>query len=44
MGTAACERQTDAMTPDRIEQKYGVGGAYSENIATGSGTIELKKS
>lgn len=35
----ACNRDTQAMTPDRIEQQYGVSGARSETIATPGGSL-----
>jgi len=36
----ACERTTHAMTPQQLEQQYGVSGAYTDTIVTtDSGTI-----
>jgi hypothetical protein len=38
LGTAACERQTDAMTPDRAAQTSGLTG-YSASLPMSDGSI-----
>src|SRR5262245_38512322 len=38
--TAACERDTQAMTPAKIEQQYGVGGAYADSVVTPDGSVK----
>jgi hypothetical protein len=35
----ACGRETHAMTPERLEQQYGVGGAYAETVITPDGSM-----
>lgn len=37
---SACETKTSAMTPQAIEQQYGVSGAYQDNVATPNGPIK----
>ena len=37
---AACGRDTQAMTPEKLERQYGVGGAYAETVATSEGSIK----
>ena len=39
-GTLACSRDTQAMTPEKVEQQYGVGGAYADTVATSEGSIK----
>jgi hypothetical protein len=34
-----CERKADAITPEKLEQQYGVSGAYSEDVTTSDGAI-----
>jgi hypothetical protein len=34
-----CERKADAVTPERIEQQYGVPGAYTDTVPTSDGAI-----
>jgi len=34
-----CERKADAVTPERIEQQYGVSGAHAGDVPTSDGTI-----
>jgi hypothetical protein len=36
---SACARDTQAMTPERVEQQYGVGGAYTDAIPTPEGPM-----
>jgi len=36
---AACSRDAQAMTPQSIEQQYGVTGAYNESVATPDGNV-----
>ena len=38
-GASGCARDAQAMTPQSIEQQYGVSGAYAETIATPDGPI-----
>ena len=35
----ACGRDAQAMSPERIEQQYGVAGAYNDGVATSEGSI-----
>jgi len=35
----ACERGADAVTPEKIEQQYGVSGAHTDDVATSEGPI-----
>ncbi len=35
----ACERRADAVTPEKIEQQYGVSGAHTDDISTPEGAI-----
>jgi hypothetical protein len=37
---SACARDTQAMTPERVEQQYGVAGAYTETVPTPEGSIQ----
>jgi hypothetical protein len=34
-----CEKKLDAVTPERIEQQYGVAGAYTDDVRTSDGGI-----
>ena len=36
---AACSRDAQAMTPQSIEQQYGVSGAYNESVSTPDGQV-----
>ena len=38
--TVACGRDTQAMTPEKVEQQYGVAGAYADTVATPDGSIK----
>jgi len=38
-GSSGCARDAQAMTPQSIEQQYGVSGAYADTIATPDGPI-----
>jgi hypothetical protein len=40
LAAPACSRETEAMTPDKIEKQYGVTGAYSDTIATPDGALK----
>ncbi len=35
----ACERRADAVTPEKIEQQYGVSGAHTDDVSTTEGAI-----
>src|SRR6266496_6391516 len=37
---SACGRDTQAMTPEKVEQQYGVAGAYADTVATPDGSIK----
>lgn len=37
---SACGRDTQAMTPEKLEREYGVAGAYSDTVATAEGSIK----
>ena len=37
--TSACERDTQAMTPSKVEQEYGVAGAYADTVVTPDGSV-----
>lgn len=34
-----CEKKADALTPERIDQQYGVSGAYTDDAQTSDGAI-----
>jgi len=34
-----CEKKADAITPDKIQQQYGVAGAYTDDVPTTDGTV-----
>ena len=36
---AACSRDAQAMTPQSIEQQYGVAGAYTDTVSTADGSL-----
>jgi len=36
---AACGERTEAMTPDRLQQQYGITGSYNGNIQTPDGSM-----
>ena len=36
----ACSRDAQAMTPQTIEQQYGVPGAYADTVATADGSMK----
>jgi hypothetical protein len=38
--TSACERDTQAMTPAKVEQQYGVAGAYADTVVTPDGSVK----
>jgi hypothetical protein len=38
--TMAWGRDTQAMTPEKVEQQYGVAGAYADSVATPDGSIK----
>src|SRR5262249_36185347 len=38
--TSACERDTQAMTPAKLEQQYGVAGAYADTVIMPDGAIK----
>src|SRR5215470_5012404 len=37
---SACGRNAEAVTPEKLEQQYGVAGAYNETVATADGSIK----
>lgn len=37
---AGCSRDAQAMSPQAIEQQYGVGGAYIDTVATADGSMK----
>ncbi len=37
---SACGRDTQAMTPAKVEQEYGVAGAYADTVVTPNGSIK----
>jgi hypothetical protein len=37
---SGCSRDVQAMTPQNIEQKYGVPGAYTDTVATSDGSLK----
>lgn len=39
VASVACDRDRDAVTPDKLEQRYGVSGAYTEDVQTTEGPI-----
>jgi hypothetical protein len=38
--TAGCSTDTQAMTPQSIEQQYGVAGAYTDTVSTADGSLK----
>ncbi len=38
-GGAACSRDAQAVTPDRVQQQYGITGAYADSVATPEGSL-----
>jgi hypothetical protein len=38
--TASCSSDAQAMTPQSIEQHYGVAGAYTDTVATADGSLK----
>jgi len=36
----SCERDSQAMTPQKIEQQYGVSGAYADQVTTAEGAMQ----
>jgi hypothetical protein len=39
MAAAGCSRDAEAMTPQTIEQQYGVAGAYTDTVKTADGNL-----
>lgn len=37
---SACGRDAQAITPEKVEQQYGVAGAYADTVATPDGSIK----
>jgi len=37
---AGCSRDAQAMTPQTIEQQYGVAGAYTDTVSTADGSLK----
>jgi hypothetical protein len=37
---SGCSRDVQAMTPQNIEQQYGVAGAYTDTVATTDGSLK----
>jgi len=37
---SGCGRDTQAMTPEKVERQYGVAGAYADTVATSEGSIK----
>jgi len=37
---SGCSRDVEAMTPQKIEQQYGVSGAYTDTVATTDGSLK----
>jgi len=37
---SGCGRDVNAMTPQSIEQQYGVSGAYADTVATSDGSLK----
>jgi hypothetical protein len=37
---SGCSRDVSAMTPQNIEQQYGLSGAYADTVATTDGTVK----
>jgi len=35
----ACDHGSDAVTPEKIEQQYGVSGAHTDDVSTPEGAI-----
>jgi hypothetical protein len=39
-GLPACSRDTQAMTPEAVEQQYGVAGAFNGTVSTPDGSVK----
>jgi hypothetical protein len=39
ISSVACSKSTDAVTPEKIDQQYGVAGAYTDDVQTSDGAI-----
>ena len=39
LASTGCSRDAQAMTPERLQQQYGVTGAYNDTVATPEGSI-----
>ena len=39
LASTGCSRDAQAMTPERLQQQYGVTGAYTDTVATPEGSI-----
>ena len=37
---SGCDRDVQAMTPQTIEQQYGVAGAYTDTVSTADGSLK----
>ena len=37
---SGCSRDAQAMTPQTIEQQYGIAGAYADTVATSDGSVK----
>src|SRR5262245_7366980 len=37
---SACGRDAQAITPEKLEQQYGVAGAYTDTVTTSDGAIK----
>ena len=37
---AGCSRDAQAMTPQTIEQQYGIAGAYADTVGTSDGSVK----
>ena len=38
--TSGCSRDVQAMSPQQIEQQYGVSGAYTDTLVTTDGSLK----
>jgi hypothetical protein len=38
--SSACSRDTQAISPEQVQQEYGVPGAYADTVATPDGSIK----
>ena len=43
VSSSACGRDAQALTPEKMEQQYGVAGAYSDTVTTPDGRTVTRR-